>query len=244
MRTLWKGTFFAALCAAITVLSDVAHADNLLRNGGFEKGQSGWMWEQWAGKKLPGYIDREDMAGGLASFKMTLTEDQGERWMAIETTLESADRPHVLRFSLKPDRVPADAARVRFQMVGKGWLGNEQGQLDLLKTGGTSNDWSVYQYRLSAEKLDGAAKVRIFFYHSRIGTGTLGIDDVVLRPAKQNERTRLPDPPATAAPADKDTQTRQPVDRNLLENGGFESGLDLWMYQQWTGKPAPGRIVK
>jgi len=250
-----------ALIASLVVASlgfapFAAHAqptDNLLPNGGFEDGQQAWMWEQWAAKPLPGYIDRDDMADGLASFKLTLPDASGQRYMAAEAKGIDSSKPHVLSFSLKTEDVPQGAARVRLQVPGRGWLHTE-GQLpDLVSTGGTTDGWQDYVFPVPADKLGDAGKVTVFFYHDKIGQGVLGIDDVIVRPVGQGESVEK-QVPAGGQGGDVDEPTQQEpapaaepeaADDGDVPNGGFESGsAQGWMYEQWAGKPLPGEVVR
>lgn len=234
---------FIYLLLALGLGPLLVQAANLVPNGGFEKGEAGWMWEQWAKKPLPGFIDKDDMAEGLASFKMTHDGGEAKRWMGIEFDIEPQAEtqagPYVFSFALKPENIPADAVRVRFQRAGKGWWHGPAGKPDLVTLGGTSDEWLRYQYRIPANDMKGASKIRIFFYHDKVNHGVLGIDDVQLRIACGDAQTQVPEAPE-APQGQASTQQKQD---GLVTNGGFESGISGWMYQQWNGKQAPGDVV-
>jgi hypothetical protein len=212
---------------------------NLLGNGGFEDGEAAWMWEQWDARPLPGFVDRDQMVEGLASFAMSLPDGQGTRYMAAEATGVDPTRPHVLSFQLKTRDVPPGAVRARLQIPGRGWLPGIQQRPELVVTGGTQ-DWTQYVFPITAEQLGNADKLTVFFYHDAIDRGTLSIDDVVIRPQGPVEQVERVNPSADqpSAPADgADAQT------DGLVNGGFEQGHSGWMYEQWDNKPLPGEVV-
>ncbi len=154
--------------------------DNLAVNGGFEKGENGWQWQQWKGRRLPGHVDRDDPYEGRASFKFHDPGVAHELYMAIETRVEGG-RDYVLSLALKPQQMPEGAAHVRVLVDGRGWYGRETGRFELVRTGGT-HDWQLYKVPIKASALGGVSRLTIFVYHAQPGRGTLGIDAVSLKP--------------------------------------------------------------
>ncbi|MEX0776736.1 MAG: sugar-binding protein [Phycisphaeraceae bacterium] len=229
-------------------------ATNLVTNGGFEQGEKGWMWQQWKGKPLPGYIDKDDMHEGLASFKLHQDPREGvdtTLYMGKEARVETG-KDYVLTFALKTKDVPQGAARVSVLLDKGGWLGKQSGNVNRVKTGGTQ-DWRVYTINIPAGAVGEAQKLTIFFYHDKPSAGEVGIDAVSVVAAAAGSL-----PVNDAAPAKDDAEAapaEQPKDQpkaaepaedkgNLVMNGGFESGEKDWMWNQWKGKPLPGKIDK
>ncbi|HKU95441.1 MAG TPA: hypothetical protein VJR58_09200 [Vineibacter sp.] len=173
----------------------IAKPDNVLDNGGFEKGEAGWQWQQWLGRALPGYIDRDDVQEGRASFRFHEDGVNHELWMAVEAKIE-AGRDYELSLSLKPDQMPDGAARVRVLVDGRGWYGSDTGQIELVQTGGT-HGWQAYTVPMAASRLGNATKVTIFIYHAMPSRGTLGVDAVALTPGAAGRAAvpRAPSPP-------------------------------------------------
>ncbi len=171
----------------------VAKPDNVVNNGGFEQGEAGWQWQQWLGRALPGYIDRDDVREGRASFRFHEDGVNHELWMAIEARIETG-RDYELSLSLKPDRMPERAARVRLLVDGHGWYGSATGEVELVQTGGT-HAWRTYAVPIAASALGNAKKVTIFIYHGQPSRGSLGVDAVSLKPAAPG-RTQAPAPGA------------------------------------------------
>lgn len=186
---------------------------NLVSNGGFEAGEVGWMWEQWKGKPLPGYIDKEDMYEGLASFK--LHQDGAANGLHLAKAI-NFERGHdyALSFALKTQDVPGGAVRVRVLVDERGWLGTETGRVERVKTGET-HDWKTYIINLPASALGEAEKLTVFFYHDQPGRGELGVDALSLsRLAEGSERqadTVAPQLPSKAEPTTEQRATAQRV---------------------------------
>lgn len=171
-----------------------AKPDNALDNGGFEKGEAGWQWQQWLGRALPGYIDRDDVQEGRASFKFHEDGVGHELWMAIDAKIE-AGRDYTLSLSLKPEQMPDLAARVRVLVDGRGWYGSDTGQFELVQTGGT-HAWRTYTVPLVASRLGNATKLTIFIYHAAPSRGALGVDAVALIPGALGRAAAPPGAPS------------------------------------------------
>jgi hypothetical protein len=221
------------LCVTMFGLSALtaAHAQgaNLIANGGFEDGPSGWMWEQWDNKPLPGVIDKAEHPEGAASFKFGLAGATAGRWLACEVKLPAADKDYKLTFMAKGENLPAAAARARVAIEGKGFLGSASGEVDVMKEGG-SFPWRKYEVSIPAAELGGAGMITLFFYDDQPGQGSLWIDGVSLA---------LPTTAASAAAAEPEDNTN-----NMVDNGGFEAGENGWQWEQWDNKPLPGIVDK
>lgn len=170
----------AAAAGAASAAEPEDNTGNLVSSGGFEDGTKGWMWEQWANKPLPGVIDKQDRIRGAASFKMGLAGATGGRYLAQEIKLADPNKNYLLKFWLKCDGVPANAAYVRVGIDGKGWLGASEGKADVVRTGG-SFAWKQFSIPIAAAIVGEATKLTLFFYDDQIGQGSVGIDAVSLK---------------------------------------------------------------
>ena len=146
---------------------------NLLNNGGFEGGISGWGYEEWINRPLPGLIDHADKLEGHSSFKMGLPGTPGGRWIAQEVQIEKPGLDYVFSIALKVTDVPAGSARVRIGVEGRGFLNYG----DLVKIGGTQ-DWKTYKVPVTAKDILDSKKLTIFVYDDTMDQGTVGIDAV------------------------------------------------------------------
>ncbi len=217
------------------LVTPVAWGQNLVGNGGFESDLSGWMYQQWDNKPVPGALDKEQIVEGEHSFRMGLPGATGGRWIAREVKIADPSKDYVVSFVAKGENLPANAARMRVAIDGKGFLGSSSGKVDIMSEGGTF-PWRKYETTVRSSNLGGAGKITLFFYHDKIGEGSLWLDDISVTDAEEAS----PAAPAGGAPAG----AVEPEDNtdNLVENGGFENGEKGWMWQQWNGRPLPGVI--
>lgn len=172
----------AVLCTGmVRIVGESASPTNLVTNGGFENGVGGWLYEQWLGKRVPGFIDTKDQYEGRASFKMTEPGNAGGRYIAQQIKIGDGSQDYLLGFALKTVDMPEGDGYVRLGIEGHGWLSVENGEGDLVRVGGTQ-DWKHYEFPVSAAQLQGAKKATLFFYHDHLNQGVLGIDAVEFRP--------------------------------------------------------------
>lgn len=167
-----------------------------VKNGSFETGTEGWMWEQWAGKPLPGTVEKQDGHQGKGYFKMGVPGAAGGRYLAKEIPVPEPGKDYVFSFALKFTDVPEGAARVALGIPDKGFFRGG----DLVKDGGTKA-WKEYKFALPAASLGDAKKVTVFFYHDQVGSGSIGIDALSLVPGTlaAGEATALPNANAPVA---------------------------------------------
>lgn len=169
-RNRWITFLLLPLC--LFLLTAPTHAENLIANGDFVKGAEGWLWEQWENKPLPGKVVRDDGTNG--AFHLGSITQTGARYFAKEVTLGS-DANLLLKFSLKLEDVPPNAARVRVMVPNVGFVKGG----DLLVAGGTKG-WTPYSFPITTADLNGQRKIVIFFYHDHVESGIIGISDVEL----------------------------------------------------------------
>lgn len=248
VSTFMLVAMYLVVLSLTTTVCAGSEPGNLLLNGGFERGEQGWMWEQWAGKSLPGYVDRDDMSEGLASFKMTVSQNSGTRYFAVEAKPIESSQPYMLSFDLKLENVPENTARIRLQIPGHGWLHTPEKMPDLVKTGGNM-DWQHYVFPIPANKLKTADHVTFFLYHDAIDQGVIGLDNVEIRPAQPNEKLEIEKPSTKVPRQSQDEPKTESESENIngtsnIPNGGFQDAIKGWMYEQWAGKTIPGEVVR
>lgn len=164
---------------------------NLVENGGFEKSLAGWHWEEWKGYKVPGFVDRDDVNEGAASFKLTAPGVEGSRQMGMPVKGVQAGKDYTLKIDLSTKDVPEKSCVVRILQFAKdaegkskpsGWIQVPAGSgvNELIKIGGTT-DWKTYTVKISAKAIvENIANVWIMIDHKQPGQGIIGIDNVRL----------------------------------------------------------------
>lgn len=243
-RALVITTTLSMLLTAMLLPMDAIHSvvpvANLAVNGDFSDGVNGWQWEQWMkDKPLPGVVDKNDHAPGYAaSFKMGLPDTTGQRDFYLSVNnLKRPGQSYLLTFWLKAENMPPNTGHVQLSRGYLGSLRTATGDLDFLTTGGT-HDWKEYQVPIHPEAAGPFQVLFIHFLNDQMGQGTLGISGVALRVAAPEELEQIEN-----AMAGNNTLTL-PTGPNLIDNGGFEDGLNGWGYEQWDNRPVPGIIEK
>ena len=189
-------------------------AENLISNGGFEDGATGWNWGQARGLPEPGFVDRDDPYKGKASYTMGLTGVEGERMLYIYTNIDPT-KDYELSVVLRGKDLPKQGVSINLLQWGtatsekpkvQGWvcLAGRSGVWQLITAGGTF-DWQQFKVHIYRHTIKPSTKrLALYIRHSSIGQGELGIDEVSLIPVEPVEYKK----PALAkkkmpAPAEK-----------------------------------------
>ena len=164
---------------------------NLIPNGGFEEGTKGWYWEQWRGKKEPGYLDRKNAYKGQCCYRMVVPGQFGERRINTGASPIKPGYDYEFSLALSCTGVPKNTATIRILQWGtektrevkpQGWVTTRpgNGKAELIKTGGT-HDWKEFKVRIPAASIKASTKkLSVYINRREVGLGLLGIDEVAL----------------------------------------------------------------
>lgn len=176
---------------------------NLVVNGNFENAVTGWHWEEWKGYKLPGFVDRDDMNEGAASFKITVPDLHERRQMGMSINGIVPGKDYTLKIDLMCSDLAKDGAVVRLLMFTKdagdekskpgGWIQIPAGSgvNELIKLTGTQA-WKTYTVQIPQKAISAnISHVWIMIDHKDVGTGVVGVDNIRLY-EKQDEPVEKP----------------------------------------------------
>lgn len=168
------------LGAAVLLSSGDLRADELIKNGGFENGASGW----WGpGLKSGGVVS--DHAGGGANC-MNLSEG----FVCQDKLPVDGGKAYKISMKIRSESAPEGSVYVQLSFRGEGvkpgWYGAELASVDgrsekaLFVTGGTQ-DWKEYSSVIDAP----ANATEMLIYLRKLGStaGTASFDDVKIEPA-------------------------------------------------------------
>ncbi|PTX98254.1 hypothetical protein DB345_05315 [Spartobacteria bacterium LR76] len=176
-----RGTqFLIVLGAAVILSAGLLRADELIKNGGFEDGSSGW----WGpGLKSGGVVS--DQAGGGANC-LNLSEG----FVCQDKRPVEGGKSYKISMKIRSESAPEGSVYVQVSFRGEGvkpgWYGAEVASVEgrsekaLFVTGGTQ-EWKEYTSVIDAP----ANATEMLIYLRKLGgtAGTASFDDVKIEPA-------------------------------------------------------------
>ncbi|NOY82854.1 MAG: hypothetical protein GXP31_17795 [Kiritimatiellaeota bacterium] len=175
--------------AGAAVLAAAGRPRNLIANGGFEKGTTGWSWPARKGQTEPGFLNKETPYQGLVSYTLSLPGAAGGGYVYTGVPKIDPAKDYELSLVLRGKGLPKNSVSVELLQWGaargekpqpQGWvcLPSRPGVNELITAGGTF-DWKKFAVRIPAQSIRSSTKWLVLFIRKNpLGRGKLGIDEV------------------------------------------------------------------
>lgn len=217
----WMASVFL-LAGAVFVPVSPMLAENIVKNGGFEDGPSGW-WGK--GVKSGGVIPDKPAAG---TGSMQIAED----FVCQDHIPVTGGKNYKISMKMRCEGVPDGAVYAQLSFRGgganPGWYGPAVANVDgrtekALFVGGGTQDWKDYSVVVRAP--DGADQMLLYLRKINGTPGTAAFDEVQVEPTSEAVTKAQPPP--------------LPPDGQIVSNGGFEKGASGW----WGNGAKTGGVV-